>query len=811
MGRFKGKRKNNYPHERKNVDEGFIPPAFIEYYRQQFVPETLTESEFQIMVDTFRLPLNHTFRIVGSSMSSNAESAPSSYDLLRAKLRQDLSTFSQQIQTRNQLPNNIGSSNVPKSSDVNQSDNSNDNSSTSKNHLPSSSSPKIAIEKIESLNDMFGEIYRLSADKPSLRRDPALAPLRSWLNTNMKIGNLVRQELVSMVPPFFLDLKPNSRVLDVAAAPGSKTSQILAFVNQGLVVANDVNVSRSTMLVHNLGRLRNLHNEQVIVISHPAQYLPLFNHMNSTSVTAYKSQSKNEKECNNNGNNNNKNESNNENVNVNNNKNEIVDGDSNIIEKFDRVLCDVPCSGDGTLRKNPDASLKFSLENGASLHPIQRAILIRALKHLKEGGTLVYSTCSLNPIEDEAVVNSVVLESKGTVEIKDVSNMFPGMKRSYGIRNWKVLSEFRTPTMYSAYKPDQQLQDDLEENNNNHAENKNSNTDDSKSDKKGKVRREKIDNDIDIDIDDDVDFKNDNDKIGNGDEDEIDDFNVDASGDVVSFSSKSRKSKNVPNSAKLNQECDRLSQSPSNVIEGINRCMRFFPHQNDTGGFFVAVLNKLSNSFDELIEEPRLSHKPPFKWREHPYYRLNDISPAKSSILRDSFGLSDEFVSNLFVRDEEENLIRNIFYCSQKASQIVNSIDPGELRAVSSGVRVFTWKEFKDENTIKAVPCIEGVSVLKRNISDQNERLVHINADEMKLLLRAGNDGVSIENLKIADDLKKLRVGGLLFILDVLGTNICYGGLRLKDKVLLYVKKEIIEQEIERIDIEIDSLKFLKK
>jgi len=72
--------------------------------------------------------------------------------------------------------------------------------------------------------------------------------------------------------------------------------------------------------------------------------------------------------------------------------------------KFDRILCDVPCSGDGTMRKNPLLWKTFHGHLGHSLHALQRDILIRGLQMLKKGGRMTYSTCSFNPIENEAVV-----------------------------------------------------------------------------------------------------------------------------------------------------------------------------------------------------------------------------------------------------------------------------------------------------------------------------------------------------------------------------------------------------------------------
>merc|ERR1719223_373815 len=83
--------------------------------------------------------------------------------------------------------------------------------------------------------------------------------------------------------------------------------------------------------------------------------------------------------------------------------------------RFDRVLCDVPCSGDGTMRKTPYIWRSWTLKDGLSLHIRQLGILNRGLDVLKVGGRVVYSTCSLNPMEDEAVVAAALARHGGSV------------------------------------------------------------------------------------------------------------------------------------------------------------------------------------------------------------------------------------------------------------------------------------------------------------------------------------------------------------------------------------------------------------
>ena len=87
---------------------------------------------------------------------------------------------------------------------------------------------------------------------------------------------------------------------------------------------------------------------------------------------------------------------------------------------FDRIVCDVPCSSDAAIRKIPEKWSKWSTGDGSALHPLQIRILERGLQLLKVGGKISYSTCSLNPIEDEAVVASILKTFKGKVELEKV-------------------------------------------------------------------------------------------------------------------------------------------------------------------------------------------------------------------------------------------------------------------------------------------------------------------------------------------------------------------------------------------------------
>jgi tRNA (cytosine34-C5)-methyltransferase len=117
--------------------------------------------------------------------------------------------------------------------------------------------------------------------------------------------------------------------------------------------------------------------------------------------------------------------------------------------RLDRILADVPCTGDGTLRKNPDLWRRWLPAMGPGLHQLQVRIAYRAAQMLAEGGRMVYSTCSLNPVEDEAVVMELLRQTGGAMELIDVSNVLPTLKYAPGISTWRMLD--RDNQWYSSF------------------------------------------------------------------------------------------------------------------------------------------------------------------------------------------------------------------------------------------------------------------------------------------------------------------------------------------------------------------------
>lgn len=238
--------------------------------------------------------------------------------------------------------------------------------------------------------------WQLQVTRKDIRRSETYFRLHNFLVAETEGGNISRQEVVSMIPPLVLDVKPHHKVLDMCAAPGSKTAQLIEMMHtevgklpEGVVVANDVDNSRCYMLVH---QAKRLNSPCIVITNHDSSVMP--------------------------------------NITVTN-----PDGSKGIL-KYDRILCDVPCTGDGTMRKNPDIWMKWNTANGNNLHGVQFRIVKRGVELLNVGGRLVYSTCSLNPVENEAVMHRLIVESDDAVQLVDISEHISGLVYSKGISKW---------------------------------------------------------------------------------------------------------------------------------------------------------------------------------------------------------------------------------------------------------------------------------------------------------------------------------------------------------------------------------------
>ncbi|KXT16359.1 hypothetical protein AC579_5570 [Pseudocercospora musae] len=286
-----------------------------------------------------------------------------------------------------------------------------------------------------------GLAYSMTTPKNVVRKYEPFKEFQKFLVSETGVGNISRQEEVSMIPPLLLDVEPHHTVLDLCAAPGSKSAQLVELLHAGeeervsrsiqqangkvapegegmqqdsgrstgILVANDVNYQRAQMLVH---QVKRLNSPNLIVTNHDATMFP-------SIATAQEILQNGQK------------------------KGGWL--------KFDRILADVPCSGDGTCRKNPSIWKEWTPQNGLGLYITQVRILTRALQMLKVGGRVVYSTCSLNPVENEAVISSAIERCGGVSKVRlcDSSNRLPGLHRKSGLKDWSIMS--RSGTIYESW------------------------------------------------------------------------------------------------------------------------------------------------------------------------------------------------------------------------------------------------------------------------------------------------------------------------------------------------------------------------
>eukprot|EP00980_Cylindrotheca_fusiformis_P026457 scaffold16189_cov125-Cylindrotheca_fusiformis.AAC.13 len=390
--------------------------------------------------------------------------------------------------------------------------------------------------------------YQLSLDRQTIRRNASLNPFHEWLKVQTEAGFVTRQETVSMLPPVVLNPERNNLVLDMCAAPGSKTSQLLEIINlparptdsepAGCVVANDADNKRAYMLVH---QLRRINSPAVFVTNCDAQFFPL------------------------------------------------VKSEDNPTEgMFDRVLCDVPCSGDGTSRKNPGVWKKWNSLNAYGLHALQLSIALKGARLTKVGGYLCYSTCSMNPIENESVVAEVLRASEGSLELVDRRSELPGLLARRGLATWRVLSE---------EKSRRQIKDRMKKNND-----------------KMKARRkewEEQQNDGEDTIPERAKVTEDFNGMGKAESMPVEDLPIErvpVKDEFKPLSMDDVELMKMAQMAGLNQY-SRFEEVPLHMQKRVRRscfpptaeevslfhlehCMRVLPHDMDTGGFFVALLRK---------------------------------------------------------------------------------------------------------------------------------------------------------------------------------------------------------------------------
>ncbi|KAI9266718.1 S-adenosyl-L-methionine-dependent methyltransferase [Phascolomyces articulosus] len=471
--------------------------------------------------------------------------------------------------------------------------------------------------------------WQINATRMIIKRSPEFSKFHKFIVAETEAGNVSRQEAVSMVPPLLMDIKPHQSVLDMCAAPGSKTAQIIEAVHandslnelpSGLVVANDADAKRSYLLVHQLKRMQS---PCFIATNHDAADFPGVRLTDETGT---------------------------------------ITGPL----RFDRVLCDVPCSGDGTIRKNEKIWIQWSQDGALELHSTQIQIFLRGAHLCKVGGRIVYSTCSLNPIENEAVVAEVLRRSKGALELRDVSDQLVELKRKPGLQTWKVMT-----------KDGKYLNsiEDLQDNSNNNLQ-------------KGKFPKSMF--------------------------------------------------------------------PPDNANElHLDRCLRIYPHLQNTGGFFVAVFDKIkpmsrserdiepeddsnvtatettTNSTPSVVIPTKRSasnsndakETPPSKKPVHEAsFELLAEDKDEINQISEFYGLDRAFPRDQFlVRSEGKSKI--MYFVSKAVKELLKEKDVERLKIVMTGTRAFVRQPSVDSEdrmpfrlTWESMPLLNGMLSNKRRI-----------------------------------------------------------------------------------------------
>lgn len=428
--------------------------------------------------------------------------------------------------------------------------------------------------------------WQLALSRKDIRRTEVLYKLHNFLISETGSGNISRQEAVSMIPPLVLGVEPHHKVLDMCAAPGSKTAQLIEALHaggnnipSGFIVANDIDNNRCYMLVRQIKRLCS---PCCVVTNADSSNFPVLH----------------------------------------------IKTESGELEpfKYDRILCDVPCSGDGTLRKNPDIWEKWNLQHACNLHGLQYRILKRGAELLKVGGKLVYSTCSLNPIENEAVLHNLLTKTGDALEIVQASHLLPSLKYTPGLTHWDPA----TKDMQFYKTPDE-----------------------------------------------------------------------------------------VPQKHHTVIRPHMFPPAPEDVSKyNLEKCIRVLPHQQNTGGFFIALLEKKKslpwekkeeepnenanekkkkkkkkhndeNKNGDEPEEPETKRKSKFKnsYKEEPFVFFEGQEEIFHSI-KEFYKISDDFDSKNLLTRSKEGKKKNLYFCAELIRNlVVNNED--RVKFINMGVKAF--------------------------------------------------------------------------------------------------------------------------
>lgn len=204
------------------------------------------------------------------------------------------------------------------------------------------------------------------------------------------LGYYYVQDAASMLPPLVADLQAGLSVLDMCAAPGSKTTECAQLMeNTGVILANEIDKKRIHPLRYNAQRCGV---QNALIVQHSGIYF------------------------------------------------------QKQLMEFDRVLVDAPCSAEGTVRKDPSLPKYLSLALFQKMSRLQKSLIQAAFSRVKQGGFLIYSTCTLAPEENEGVVQHL-LDADQRAELVPIA--LEGLRFRSGLTQWgdDVFSEVMKCTM----------------------------------------------------------------------------------------------------------------------------------------------------------------------------------------------------------------------------------------------------------------------------------------------------------------------------------------------------------------------------
>ncbi|HEA46414.1 MAG TPA: RsmB/NOP family class I SAM-dependent RNA methyltransferase [Candidatus Pacearchaeota archaeon] len=196
------------------------------------------------------------------------------------------------------------------------------------------------------------------------------------------LGYYYIQEIASMLPIIALKPKPEETVLDLCAAPGSKTTQMAAEMeNRGTIISNEISLRRMKILASNLER-----SGVTNAIITKKEGLALCLKLKKAGF------------------------------------------------EFDKILVDAPCSGEGTLRSSPKTYKMWNIHSVKKLSRIQKNLAEAAFEILKKDGEMIYSTCTHSPEENEEIVDFLLEKFGENIKIEKISIPIEPRK---GIRKWE--------------------------------------------------------------------------------------------------------------------------------------------------------------------------------------------------------------------------------------------------------------------------------------------------------------------------------------------------------------------------------------